>query len=152
MAISLTIRGNNTGLSSSGTDATVRVLGIQPSYGALGSERVFLGGGGRNRKGARRAYRVVALPFSVEAATNSNLPQDQGDLDALEDVLHLYRYLWIYSVSGASRVTTGDADWWAAENLPVAITLAGDPRAAANFDGGSVSYEFDIKRAAITLS
>lgn len=142
MAISVTIRGSNSNSSASGTDATFYVLGIQPDFQVAG-EVVEFGEVLRNRKGGRYRYAVKCLPFRVEAASGSSDFQDYGDLATLREVMQLHRYLWIYSVSGASRVDANDDPFWSTHGLPVSVVLDGEPTAADTF-AGDTNFEFEL--------
>lgn len=141
MAISVTLRGSNVDTPTSGTDATFYVLGISPDLQPAGEVREFTGGGLRNRKGGRYRYSVKCLPFQVEAAGSGEF-QDFGDLVKLREVMQLHRYLWIYSVSGASRAGESGL-FWEEHGLPVSVVLDGDPTASTTF-AGDVNFEFDL--------
>lgn len=143
MAISVTLRGSNIDTPDSGTDATFYVLGISPDFQAAGEVREFTGGGLRNRKGGRYRYSVECIPFRVESATGSGDFQDFGDLTTLREVMQLHRYLWIYEVSGASRVDANGDPFWSTHGLPISVVLDGDPTASTTF-AGDVKFSFEL--------
>lgn len=143
MAISVTLRGNNTGSPTSGTDATFYVLGISPDPEPIGEVKVFTGNSPRNRKGFQYRYGVKCIPFRVESAAGSGDYQDFGDLTTLREVMQLHRYLWIYSVSGSSRVDANGDPFWSTHGLPVSVALDGAPTAATTF-AGDVNFEFEL--------
>jgi hypothetical protein len=142
----LTLRGNNTGDPSSGTDVTFHCYGITPDFVTVGDVKEKLGGTLANRSGGRWVYSVVAAPFTTTATTASGGYQDYGNLN---------RSLWIYAVSGNQRVDeSGDANsfWENHGPLPIAVVLQGDARAAASFAQGAVNFECELARVSLTLS
>lgn len=146
MPIQVTFRASNTdNVLTAPAEKTVYVKGIAPSQTPLGSVQERVGLTLRNRKGARWRYEVACWEFSLEDAADSGLFQDQGDLDALEEVLKLYEFLWLYAVSGSTRKDADGNDYWSTHNLPVAVVLDGDAEPVTAWDMGAMAYEFELR-------
>lgn len=153
MAITLTIRGSNTDSSASGTDVSCFCAGVTPKRKRIGEPGVRVGGTLVNPTGWRTRYAVEPFDYTVTGATGAT-DQDQGDLDNLIDVLMGFDYLWVYSVTGSSRVGQSSSDYWGEQLAagPVAVVLAGDPLAAEDFGSGSMKYSFELEHREVTLS
>lgn len=148
MPISVRIRGSNTNSYATGTDALFYVRGITPDLQPTGEAKEFTGGSLRNRKGGRYHYSVVPVVFSV---ADTAATQDFGNLETLREVLALYRFLWIYEVSGSARVDKNGDPFWPNHGLPVAVVLDGDPTAADDF-AGNTNFEFELLAKSLRLS
>lgn len=151
MPISVRIRGSNTNSYATGTDAVFYVKGILPDFKPIGEVKGFVGGDKRNRKGGEWHYGVTPLPFSLRDSDTTSATQDFGNLEALQEVLTLYRFLFLYEVSGSVRVNKNGDPFWSNHGLPKAVVLDGDPSAVDDF-AGNTNYEFELLARSLRLS
>lgn len=148
---SVTIRYSNTDDVATANSITFDALKALPDIAPIGDVGERLGGGLRNRKGGRWQYGIEAMYYSLASTSDAGSEQDHGDYVALKRAITLYRFLWLYAVSGSSRVDGSDADFWSTHALPVAVVLDGEPLASALMNGHQ-SFEFDLLARSMTLS
>lgn len=151
MPISVRIRGSNTDSYVTGTDATFFVKGILPDFKPAGEVKGFVGEDKRNRKGGRWHYSVIPLTFSLRDSDTTSATQDFGNLEALQEVLTLYRFLFLYEVSGSVRINKDGNPFWPNHGLPKAVILDGDPTSVDDF-AGNTNYEFELLAKSLRLS